>query len=180
MNYFVFWDEPKSERDQLGLWQKRLSQVVSNKEGAFMMVEATAARESGVIHIKAAVESCQGCRTCESVCSLFHTGSINPTTTGIKVAQPTVGVYAVTVCQQCFDAPCAKACPADALIYNEYSCVYEVSDACIGCGTCARACPYGAITMSDSASGSVRAYKCDFCGGVPQCIKACPRQVLSW
>ncbi|MBO4365532.1 MAG: 4Fe-4S dicluster domain-containing protein [Eggerthellaceae bacterium] len=134
----------------------------------------------GVIHIKMDESVCQGCRTCESVCSLFHTGAVNPTTTGIKIRQPETGVYTANICQQCFDAPCAQACPKGAIVYNEYSYVYEITDDCIGCGKCAKACPFDAIMISDPASGAKKAYKCDLCGGKPQCIEACPRTALSW
>jgi Fe-S-cluster-containing dehydrogenase component len=40
---------------------------------------------------------------------------------------------------------------------------------CNGCGDCVAACPYGMIEQD--AEGL--AYKCDYCDGVPACIKEC-------
>lgn len=134
----------------------------------------------GVIKLRTNPEICQGCRSCEAVCSLLHTDAVCPSTTGIKVVEKEkLGTFDLIVCQQCFDMPCAAACPTGAMTRNAYSGAVEVGDGCIGCGACAAACPFGAITMS-SASGESRPYKCNLCGGLPECVNACPRHALGW
>lgn len=47
---------------------------------------------------------------------------------------------------------------------------------CIGLGTCARACPFGAITMGADGLPVISEVKCTACGA---CVKACPVHVIS-
>ncbi|MEL7649943.1 MAG: 4Fe-4S dicluster domain-containing protein [Sedimentibacter sp.] len=134
----------------------------------------------GVIKIRTNKDVCQGCRSCEAVCSLVHTDAVSPVTVGIRIAeQNQLGKFKITVCQQCFDMPCAEACPVSIIARNAYSGAVEIGEGCTGCGACASACPFGAIMMAD-LEGDVKPYKCDLCGGLPQCVPACPRQALSW
>lgn len=46
---------------------------------------------------------------------------------------------------------------------------------CLGFGTCMRACPFGAITMSKDNLPIIHADKCTACG---KCVAACPKQVI--
>ena len=39
----------------------------------------------GVIKVNVNKSVCQGCRTCEAVCSLVHTDAVSPQTRGIQV-----------------------------------------------------------------------------------------------
>lgn len=47
---------------------------------------------------------------------------------------------------------------------------------CLGLGTCVKACPFGAITMSENGLPVVDENKCTACG---MCVKACPRQLIT-
>ncbi|MDA8101024.1 MAG: Fe-S cluster domain-containing protein [Nitrospiraceae bacterium] len=46
---------------------------------------------------------------------------------------------------------------------------------CLGYGTCMRACPFGAIHMSDDNLPVISKEKCTACG---KCVAACPKQVI--
>jgi electron transport complex protein RnfB len=47
---------------------------------------------------------------------------------------------------------------------------------CLGFGTCAAACPYGAITMSEERLPVIDPDKCTACG---ICVRTCPRGIIS-
>ena len=64
-------------------------------------------------------------------------------------------------CLHCEDAPCVTVCPTGASYKrSEDGIVLVNEDACIGCGLCAWACPYGAREM-DQAEGVMK--KCTLC-----------------
>lgn len=54
---------------------------------------------------------------------------------------------------------------------GDKSCQYG----CLGYGTCMRACPFGAITMSEDNLPTINPEKCTACG---KCVAACPKQVI--
>lgn len=54
---------------------------------------------------------------------------------------------------------------------GDKSCEYG----CLGFGTCMRACPFGAITMSKDNLPLIHPDKCTACG---KCVAACPKQVI--
>jgi electron transport complex protein RnfB len=54
---------------------------------------------------------------------------------------------------------------------GDKSCEYG----CLGFGTCMRACPFGAITMSKDNLPLIDPDKCTACG---KCVAACPKQVI--
>jgi Na+-translocating ferredoxin:NAD+ oxidoreductase RNF subunit RnfB len=54
---------------------------------------------------------------------------------------------------------------------GDKSCQYG----CLGFGTCMRACPFGAITMSADNLPIINPDKCTACG---KCVAACPKQVI--
>ncbi len=51
----------------------------------------------------------------------------------------------------------------------------ECAYGCLGMGSCARACPFGAIIMREDHLPEVLEEKCSACG---QCVLACPRNLL--
>jgi Fe-S-cluster-containing dehydrogenase component len=87
-------------------------------------------------------------------------------------------------CLHCADAPCVTVCPTGASYKRaEDGIVLVNEDACIGCGLCAWACPYGAREL-DLAAGVMK--KCTLCvdriynenlpepDRVPACVRTCP------
>ena len=122
-------------------------------------------------------EWCDGCRMCEMVCSLQHTGSINPSLARIRVIRPKAGGAYPVVCRQCKDPLCQSACPVPgAMTRDERSGAAVINEAkCTGCLACVEACPFGAIQVGPNHE----ILKCDLCGGDPECVKYCqPREQL--
>lgn len=80
-------------------------------------------------------------------------------------------------CMHCTDAPCIVGCPSACLRKDPETgmTIYDTTN-CIGCHSCAMACPYGVPAFG--ADGKMT--KCDGCylriqhGMLPACVKACP------
>ena len=84
-------------------------------------------------------------------------------------------------CMHCADAPCIKGCPTGCLRRDEATGMVTYDNAaCIGCHSCAMACPFGAPAFTHQ--GKMR--KCDGCavrvqnGLLPACVKVCPYDAL--
>ncbi len=127
-----------------------------------------------VDHVK-----CTGCRLCEQVCSVKHTGANSPTRSRIHVIKwPLEGFELPMLCQQCEEAPCIAVCPRDAL--SRDTMLERVAldyDLCIGCKMCVMACPFGGMGI-DSQSRQV--IKCDLCDGEPTCVRFCEPGALQF
>ncbi len=133
---------------------------------------------------------CTGCKTCEIECALAHssTKELVAAAIGESQIQPRIDVrkmgdMAVPVqCRHCEDAPCAEACPNDALRRDgsAQAVIYD-PDRCTGSGACIEACPYG--VLKEGPDGRIFT-KCDLCaerveaGGSPACVSSCPTGAL--
>lgn len=91
--------------------------------------------------------------------------------------------YFSVACMHCADAPCINACPAEC-IQKDADTGMTVCDNtnCIGCRSCAVACPFGAPKFRKEDGKMV---KCDGCyvriayGYKPACVAACAFGALS-
>lgn len=111
-------------------------------------------------------EKCSGCRCCEIACSLWHTGTVNPQRSRIRVFREGYLFF-----------------PLIAGPYTEASCnskhIVAVGgqelDACIFCRA---SCPAKPIFKEPDTQIPL---KCDFCGEPPepQCVKVCPSGALT-
>lgn len=131
-------------------------------------------------------ERCVGCHNCELACAVVHsktgslTGAISEDTTPRKrifVEAAQLG-KAPVFCLHCGDAPCVRVCPVKALAFDPATGVVQYAGSrCIGCSSCAMACPFGVI-QEDTASRTI--VKCDLCVGrdIPACVKACLTKAL--
>ena len=124
---------------------------------------------------------CNGCKDCETACSMRHTGKKKCSRPRIEVlgGGPGGGGFHLPVtCQQCIDPPCLLACPKKA-IHRDPDLERVVIDEalCVGCRMCVSACPSGAMGFDPDLG---LAYKCDLCDGDPQCVKACDRGAIAF
>lgn len=84
-------------------------------------------------------------------------------------------------CMHCEDAPCINGCPCACLRKDPETqlTVFDTTN-CIGCHSCAMACPYGVPGFGSDG----KMVKCDGCyvrvhqGLLPACVKACPTHAL--
>jgi len=97
---------------------------------------------------------CVGCQTCTAACKLG-----NGTPPGVqwrRVLDIEVGeypnvkrVFMPTGCQHCTNPPCLDVCPSGATQQRDDGIVSIDYDVCIGCASCALACPYDARYIVD-------------------------------
>lgn len=131
---------------------------------------------------------CTGCRTCELICALTHENVINPllarnhVVTDIQAGH----ITEVRYCQQCDDPKCLEACNAGALTIDKKTGARVIDqDKCTGCQKCMEACIFaqsGGESRISYNEATQTCFKCDLCGGDPQCVKYCPlgASQLSW
>jgi anaerobic carbon-monoxide dehydrogenase iron sulfur subunit len=121
-------------------------------------------------------ERCSGCHLCELACSIKHFGVNNPKKSNVKVmiVYPAPVIRMPVFCHQCKEAKCAENCPVEC-ISHEDGVVKIDTEECIGCEQCIVSCPFGAIFSHEDYPAP---FKCDLCGGEPECAKVCPTKAL--
>ena len=137
------------------------------------------------------LDRCVECGSCAAACYHSHVGM--PI---IQSARQGPALLPV-ICRQCKAAPCVDACPVEAMVQDAYGVARRCLVRCIGCGSCARACPFGVLPnhLSGTPAGSRspgrmtghQIAKCDLCAdrtasgsGVPRCVAACPAGALQF
>ncbi|MEO1490532.1 MAG: NAD(P)-binding domain-containing protein [Pseudomonadota bacterium] len=87
---------------------------------------------------------CVRCDYCEKACAETHDGIPRLD----REAGPTYAELHIPIsCRHCEHPHCMADCPPNAL-YRSPGGAVMVNDTCIGCGNCARNCPYDAIRLS--------------------------------
>jgi CRP-like cAMP-binding protein len=129
------------------------------------------------------LDKCTRCDNCTRACADAHDGVTRLIREGLRFENYLVA----TSCRQCRDPLCMVGCPVGA-IRRRQSLEVIIEDWCIGCGLCARNCPYGNIAlhpfnvMSEDSTGhraeitKSKATSCDLCTNhaEPSCVYACP------
>lgn len=127
-------------------------------------------------------ERCSACRSCELMCPLVNDATLNPEKSRISVISFFKHYYQLpynfpSTCKQCADAPCLSSCPTDA-IYQSKDATKKICidyEACIGCGNCVSACPFGAMFFDPLKKIP---FKCELCDGKPACAAICPTEAI--
>ncbi len=125
---------------------------------------------------------CNGCRTCEGICSFMKEGEFNPLKARGKVIRTIKdgGLQKVRVsCLQCETPYCMAVCPVRAINADEKNVKVVDVDKCIGCRMCETACPVGAIMVDPEKHV---AFKCDLSHDLdePQCVKYCLSKAVQY
>lgn len=161
--------------------------AVAGMAAATALAGAGCAQEAQATEIKKAMGhietnplKCAGCRVCVAVCSLNHEGICGPAYSRIRVYQPAQNIFDTTIitCKQCDNPNCLVACPTGALHVDDTTGARVIDQKkCIGCMSCVKACPQypNSPIYYDTVSGTC--FKCDLCGGDPQCVRNCTMSV---
>ncbi len=134
---------------------------------------------------------CTRCDDCVKACAATHDGNTRFVRQGFVHDR----LQFAQACMQCDDPVCMIGCPTGAIVRDEPTGVVQIHESiCVGCGTCAHACPYENIRMAEVFDSKGRAYrdmqtgkpiakatKCDMCSRQPTgpaCAAACPHDAL--
>jgi putative YpdA family bacillithiol system oxidoreductase len=146
------------------------------------------------------LQTCIHCDNCVRGCEAIHADGVSRLIReGIKIDHYLVA----TSCRNCEDPLCMVECPVSAIARDDHGEVY-IKDHCVGCGACARSCPYGNINLFDpevhargkTTGGELwsrfmgllgaesppaedevhKPVKCDLCRdfSTPNCVRSCP------
>lgn len=137
------------------------------------------------------MEKCVRCDDCVVACAEAHEG--NPRF--IRQGATLDSWMVANSCMHCVDPVCLIGCPTGAIHRSMSGGTIIINDlTCIGCGTCANACPYenirvvpirdkkGAPVIDPATQQPIlKATKCDLCSTLPSgpaCERACPQEAL--
>jgi len=136
-------------------------------------------------------DRCTRCDDCVTACAVGHNNNPRFNRHGYRYDHFMVA----NACMHCNDPVCMIGCPTGAIQRKPYEGQIIINDdICIGCSTCANACPYENIRMVDARDSDgliirdketqkpvLKATKCNLCidqlGG-PACERACPHDAL--
>jgi Fe-S-cluster-containing dehydrogenase component len=119
------------------------------------------------MRIKIDHTKCTGCKLCEVACSLYHTGSVNPWRSRIRV------FIGEEFCLPVIAGPYTEAA------CNSKDIVFIDGKEFDGCVVCRASCPSKSVFKEPDTAIPL---KCDFCGEPPdpQCVRWCAPDALSF
>jgi CRP-like cAMP-binding protein/Pyruvate/2-oxoacid:ferredoxin oxidoreductase delta subunit/ferredoxin len=161
--------------------RQRLTTATSMPLDAFLAQGLMEAQSLLVLDL----ERCTRCDACVRACADAHDG----VTRLVREGQRFDHYLVATSCRHCRDPLCMIGCPVGS-IRRRNSLEVIIENWCIGCGLCAKNCPYGNINLhpfnvlEDDPTNSGRqvavvkqkAASCDLCTehAEPTCVYACP------
>jgi anaerobic dimethyl sulfoxide reductase subunit B (iron-sulfur subunit) len=145
-------------------------------------------------------DRCTGCKTCQVACKEtyglptdtlwrkvlnYQGGSWNlDQTTGVYLPDGVFGYFISMACNHCMAPACLSVCPVAAIVKNDETGIVTIdAELCIGCGSCATACPYNAPSLWEQKGIYT---KCDMCADLiannekPLCVSGCLMRALDW
>jgi len=143
------------------------------------------------------LERCTGCKSCEVACKAEHglRGGerrnrvlwFAPALVDVPSVRPPSLSFLPLACQHCERPACLRACPVapKAISKDPVTGIVRVDEsACVGCGECVAACPYGAMGYD---AGGHHAVKCDLCeerradgASTTACASVCPTRAIQF
>ena len=124
---------------------------------------------------------CTGCMECETACSTRHAGKKRGAAAPAFKSWVVTRVPAISISLSlASSAPSLHAwLPARKTPFIATLSPGSVllDESCVGCKMCVSACPTGAMGF-DTDLGL--AYKCDLCGGDPQCARVCQPKAIEY
>ena len=125
---------------------------------------------------------CAGFSSCVFACCLSREEVAAPHLSRIKVDNIRYEEWdnVAKPCLQCVDPQCMRYCPCDAIYVDKKTGARVINeDICIGCQECMRHCLYDPPRIAYDRERK-KAFKCDLCGGDPECVKSCPFGALTY
>lgn len=130
---------------------------------------------------------CVSCLACEVACKMEHDvplgrdwlkiERVGPHPINEGDTYPNVEMYYLPhQCQHCLSPACVDVCPTGASVKREDGTVQVDAEACIGCESCVKACPYDVRYLNPKTSV---VEKCTLCterlekGELPYCVSNC-------
>ena len=144
------------------------------------------AQPQGLLVVNA--DRCVGCLRCEAFCTLINDGAVSSFNSRVKVTRNLMsnrkgqGMYAnldkgweyfPDTCRQCHPAPCAEACPVNAITADANGVKVVNANTCIACGLCTNACPWQMININTVSGKATKCINCNIC------VERCPTGALT-
>jgi len=122
------------------------------------------------------LDYCIGCRACEAACRSRFKGEAR-----IRYGETATTALLPMACRHCTDPLCAAACPFEVIRRDEATgVVFQSSFHCVGCRSCALACPFGVIDTNLRRRISQKCSLCDDRPEGPRCAATCPTGALQF